>query len=319
MVQKRLHKHSLSKKEQAVSSVACRGSVRDPINEFQEVYGSRAASAAFRQQIASDFSQSGQIQPMIQGKPSFRGLSHSLAAESQPVSLRKEENKTGLPDDLKAGVESLSGYSLDDVRVHYNSSKPAELQALAYTQGTEIHVAPGQEEHLPHEAWHVVQQAQGRAQPTMQMKTGVAVNDDQSLEQEADVMGAKALINTTTNNKESDSQVEISSFNAPIQMVQPASKTEARRIAGTNTSNKKGKKLPAGMRFRGKHGGIELKQQLVSAGENVPHDLTFEECDVNIKIEGEDRDAERLILGSDGRVWYTGQHYAVNSFVELTD
>jgi len=79
MVQKRLHKHSLSKKEQAVSSVACRGSVRDPINEFQEVYGSRAASAAFRQQIASDFSQSGQIQPMIQGKPSFRGLSHSLA------------------------------------------------------------------------------------------------------------------------------------------------------------------------------------------------------------------------------------------------
>ena len=79
MVQKRLHKHSLSKAEQAVSSVASRASVRDPINEFQEVYGSRAASAAFRQQIASDFSQSGQIQPMIQAKPSFRGLSHSLA------------------------------------------------------------------------------------------------------------------------------------------------------------------------------------------------------------------------------------------------
>ncbi|MFK0730894.1 MAG: DUF4157 domain-containing protein [Gloeotrichia echinulata HAB0833] len=100
---------------------------------------------------------------------------------------RKRTNQTGLPDALKAGVENLSGYSLDDVRVHYNSPKPTQLQALAYTQGTEIHVAPGQEEHLPHEAWHVVQQMQGRVKPTMQMK-GVQINDDQRLEREADEM-----------------------------------------------------------------------------------------------------------------------------------
>jgi hypothetical protein len=48
---------------------------------------------------------------------------------------------------------------------------------------------------LPHEAWHVVQQAQGRVKPTMQMKDGVPVNDDKGLEHEADVMGAKALAN----------------------------------------------------------------------------------------------------------------------------
>jgi len=79
-------------------------------------------------------------------------------------------NQTGLPDQLKAGVEHLSGISLDNVRVHTNSSQPAQLNALAYTQGTDIHVAPGQEQHLPHEAWHVAQQAQGRVQPTRQMK-----------------------------------------------------------------------------------------------------------------------------------------------------
>ena len=100
-------------------------------------------------------------------------------------------NKTGLPDRLKAGVENLSGYSLDNVRVHYNSSKPAQLQALAYTQGTDIHVAPGQEKHLPHEAWHVVQQMQGKVKPTMEAQ-GVAINDDRSLEREADLMGVKA-------------------------------------------------------------------------------------------------------------------------------
>ncbi len=82
---------------------------------------------------------------------------------------------------------------MDDVKVHYNSHKPAQLQAHAYAQGTDIHLAPGQEQHLPHEAWHVVQQKQGRVQPTMQMKGKVNINDDKGLEKEADIMGQKAL------------------------------------------------------------------------------------------------------------------------------
>ncbi len=108
-------------------------------------------------------------------------------------------NQTGLPNNLKAGIENLSGYSMDDVKVHYNSSKPAQLQALAYTQGTEIHLAPGQERHLTHEAWHVVQQKQRIIKPTIQMK-GIAINDDLTMEKEADVMGRKALtIGSLTN------------------------------------------------------------------------------------------------------------------------
>lgn len=101
-------------------------------------------------------------------------------------------NRTGLPDRLKSGIEGLSGISLDGVRVHYNSARPAQLNALAYAQGSDIHLAPGQEQHLPHEAWHVVQQAQGRVKPTMQLKDGVPVNDDAGLEHEADAMGERA-------------------------------------------------------------------------------------------------------------------------------
>ena len=101
-------------------------------------------------------------------------------------------NNTGMPDNLKAGIESLSGFSMDDVRVHYNSSKPATVQALAYTQGTDIHVAPGQEKHLPHEAWHVAQQMAGRVSPTTNIN-GMPVNDNAGLEHEADVMGEKAV------------------------------------------------------------------------------------------------------------------------------
>jgi len=113
--------------------------------------------------------------------------------------VQRNENQTGLPDNLKSGIEDLSGYSLNDVKVHYGSDKPSQLQAHAYAQGTEIHIAPGQEKHLAHEAWHVVQQKQGRVKPTMQLKGDVNVNDDSGLENEADLMGVKALKMNTIN------------------------------------------------------------------------------------------------------------------------
>ncbi|WP_083601578.1 eCIS core domain-containing protein, partial [Vibrio quintilis] len=108
----------------------------------------------------------------------------------QPVKQQKK-NTTGLPDHVKSGVEQLSGMNLDQVQVHYNSSHPAQLNAHAYAQGNQIHVAPGQEHHIAHETWHMVQQAQGRVPPTTQVG-GQAVNDNPALEAEADQMGRQA-------------------------------------------------------------------------------------------------------------------------------
>jgi hypothetical protein len=113
------------------------------------------------------------------------------AKPMQAATVTPRANTTGLPDRLKSGVEQLSGLGMDDVRVHFNSPRPAQLQALAYTQGADIHVAPGQERHVPHEAWHVVQQKQGRVKATRQTK-GVSINDDAGLEREADAMGPRA-------------------------------------------------------------------------------------------------------------------------------
>lgn len=115
------------------------------------------------------------------------------AGQVQPEADRQEPNRTGMPDRLKAGIEALSGIDMSDVLVHYSSPRPAKLNALAYTQGNQIHIASGQERHLAHEAWHAVQQAQGRVKPTVQKSTGSSVNDDQGLESEADTMGAQAM------------------------------------------------------------------------------------------------------------------------------
>lgn len=106
--------------------------------------------------------------------------------------VQRQPNQTGLPDNLKSGMESLSGMSLDHVRVHYNSSKPAAVQAHAYAQGSDIHLASGQERHLPHELGHVVQQARGEVKPTTEVG-GMPVNDNPGLESAATEMGNKAL------------------------------------------------------------------------------------------------------------------------------
>ena len=125
---------------------------------------------------------------VLQGK----SVSAAPSLGSQWAGPEPPDNRNGMPDRLRAGIEALSGVDLSGVRVHYNSSKPARLGAFAYTQGQDIYLGPRQEKHLPHEGWHVVQQMQGRVRPTIQAK-GVWINDDSALEREADRMGGKAL------------------------------------------------------------------------------------------------------------------------------
>lgn len=85
-----------------------------------------------------------------------------------------------------------------NVKIHPSSDKPAQVGALAYTKGNNIYFSPGQysphthrgQALLGHELTHVLQQSQGRVQATRYHK-GNAINDDPTLEHEADVMGMK--------------------------------------------------------------------------------------------------------------------------------
>lgn len=153
------------------------------------------------------------------------GMAGGLGGNKYAGNGSAKENSTGLPDSLKSSLESLSGYAMDDVRVHYNSDKPAQLQAHAYTQGADIHIAAGQEKHLAHEAWHVVQQKQGRVRPTIQLKSKVGINDDPSLETEADIMADKLMASQVSEQSVASSSVSpahqnnINANDLPIQRV----------------------------------------------------------------------------------------------------
>ncbi|MCP5104358.1 MAG: DUF4157 domain-containing protein, partial [bacterium] len=113
-----------------------------------------------------------------------------------PVQMKPE---SGLPESVQTKMEGALNTSLGDVNVHANSSKATEVGALAYTQGTDIHVAPGHynpgtssgKQLLGHELTHVAQQMEGRVQPTGSVG-GLPLNDSPALEKEADSLGSKA-------------------------------------------------------------------------------------------------------------------------------
>jgi hypothetical protein len=160
---------------------------------------SHAAPAAALQRVVDDVALQRQMEDeeLMQGRfiePLQRQIEEEEPLQgrfAEPLQRAESMPTGGLPGNLRSGIEALSGADMGDVRVHYASPEPATVAAHAYAQGNDIHVAPGQERHLPHEAWHVVQQRQGRVQPTTSVD-GVAINDDPGLEQEADRMGARA-------------------------------------------------------------------------------------------------------------------------------
>jgi hypothetical protein len=130
-------------------------------------------------------------------------VSHAASPVAAPASLLRARlpgsgNGESLPEQLRWYLEHLSGYDLSDVRVHRDSAWPARMGARAFVLGTEIHLSPAAEDALEHEAWHVVQQKQGRVRATGTVsfedpRLGTAgLNDEEPLEREAEAMGRMA-------------------------------------------------------------------------------------------------------------------------------
>jgi hypothetical protein len=102
-----------------------------------------------------------------------------------------------MPEEVQSKMERAFSTDFSAVHIHEGPQATA-MGALAYTQGTDIHFAPGQynpnsqrgQALLGHELTHVVQQSQGRVQATTQAK-GVDMNNEAGLEREAEEMGAK--------------------------------------------------------------------------------------------------------------------------------
>jgi hypothetical protein len=102
-----------------------------------------------------------------------------------------------IPQVIRQKMESFFGANFSDVRIHVGPEATA-IGALAFTQGTDIHFAPGHynpatpqgQQILGHELTHVLQQRSGRVRNPF--GSGVAVVQDHAMEAEAERMGHRA-------------------------------------------------------------------------------------------------------------------------------
>ena len=116
-----------------------------------------------------------------------------------PPSTSGKRNKS-LPSKLQSNMESSLGHDFSNVGIQTNSHKAVQMNARAFTQNEQIHFAPGEfnpsstsgQNLIGHEFTHIAQQRAGVVKPTKRMQKGVMVNDDRSLESEADTFGRKA-------------------------------------------------------------------------------------------------------------------------------
>ena len=199
--------------------------------------------------------------------------------------IQKKEKKTGLPKKLQSGIEHLSGYSMNDVNVHHNSPEPAKVGALAYARGGDIFLGQGQEKHLPHEAWHVVQQKQGRVQPTMQMKN--KVDDAPGLMSGSTAGNVDApiqrYVSVTSDNK--DTKADYVTLNS-IAFGHQVAEGDIQDFKDSDFSKlAEGEKIAfvghGGQRASGRYTGKAIGDKLISAAEGMPdgdHDITFTSC-----------------------------------------
>jgi hypothetical protein len=126
---------------------------------------------------------------------------HTAGRRQETLEVKDSGNvSSSLEGEVQAKMEDSFGQDFSGVRIHKDSGSAKDMNAKAYTQGTDIHFAPGayhpdSKEGLAligHELTHVVQQRQGRVGQEELHGKGLEINQDAGLEKEADEAGKLA-------------------------------------------------------------------------------------------------------------------------------
>ncbi|MEH2423244.1 MAG: DUF4157 domain-containing protein [Nostoc sp.] len=165
----------------------------------------RFEGRGFAVQNKSDNEQSDLNTQLKQAKRFGHSISQMKSESAQPSKQNQTSqnsssgSRSSMPAPVRSKMENSFGANFGDVSIHTDSPQAKSMGALAFTQGSNVHFAPGQynpqsssgQALLGHELTHVVQQRAGRVAVPHQSK-GAPINADPSLETEADQIGAKA-------------------------------------------------------------------------------------------------------------------------------
>jgi len=60
---------------------------------------------------------------------------------------------------------------------------------------------------------------------------------------------------------------------------------------------------------QGYKGGRVFRNDACAGGQQLPNGVNYKEYDVNPFVNGQNRGTERIVIGDNGSVWYTNDHY----------
>lgn len=156
-----------------------------------------------------------------------------LGLESSPTQRTQDSEQN-----IIKKMENHFNSDFSNIKIHENSTTASNINALAYTQGNDIHFAPGEfnpsttkgKHLLSHELTHVVQQRNGRVKPTREIN-GMPINDNLSLEREADTNANKIIqgYNINSNSKETPNNCDVvqGTFRASARILPSSKKVDS--------------------------------------------------------------------------------------------
>jgi guanyl-specific ribonuclease Sa len=213
--------------------------------------------------------------------------------------------------------KSFGRHDISHIQAHSDSragQSSRAMNALAYATGSDVAFAGTPDLHTAaHEAAHVVQQKGG-----VQLAGGVSEEGD-AHERHADAVAdrvvagesSEALLDKASGVAEPSLQAKAASgAGLAVQFAKPGNKAASQALT-SGVVAKKPPALKSGERSGGT--GFGNREGLLPADDGGKP-ITYTEYDVN-SYDGKKRDAERIVVGSDGRHWYTSDHYA--SFSEV--
>ncbi len=143
-----------------------------------------------QQNLTTQFKQAKQFGHNISQMKSDQASQSTKSNQNQKQSNQgaSSGSKSSISAPVRSKMENSLGSSFSDVKIHKDSPQAKSMGALAFTQGSNVHFAPGQynpqsqsgQALLGHELTHVVQQRAGRV-ATPQQSKGAPINADPQL------------------------------------------------------------------------------------------------------------------------------------------
>jgi hypothetical protein len=210
--------YQLSEKKENGSRPVIQTSLK--IGQPGDKYEQEADAVADKVMMMSE-SETMQMQPVEEEEEVMQPKLRMQPLEEDVYAKRNKD----LPKEVQVKLENSFGQDFSNVSIQKNSNRATELNARAFTQGEQIHFAPGEfntntnvgRNLLGHEITHVVQQRSGVVKPTSMISKGIEINENKSLEQEADILGRKTFNGETSSNYRSLGLDLRNSFRSAIQ------------------------------------------------------------------------------------------------------